>query len=308
MTSPLISIISPCFNEEHSIYPFLENILPILKGLNKNYEIIFINDGSIDSTLNILLEAQKKYKHIRILNLARNFGKEAALTAGLEYAKGDAIIPIDVDLQHPPKTIIKFIKEWENGYDIVVGKRLTRTGESRLKKITAKYFYHFYNKVSNISIPKDVGDFRLMDKKVVNALNLLPENQRFMKGLFSWVGFKSISVEYHQNERCAGDSSFNQWKLWNFAIDGITSFSTLPLRVSLYIGIIISFFSFLLAFILILETFFYGIIIPGYVSTITMILFLGGIQLIGIGILGEYIGRIYIETKRRPIYILENEY
>ena len=308
MTSSKLSIIVPCFNEEKNIKTFLEVIVPILSPLKYSYEIIFVNDGSKDDTLNQLLLLQQHYPHIRILNFTRNFGKEAALTAGLEYATGDAMIPIDVDLQHPPQTIIKFIKKWEEGYDVVVGKRMNRTGESYFKKITAKYFYILYNKISNVEIPADVGDFRLIDKRVAAVLKLMPENQRFMKGLFAWVGFKTATVEYYQEERLDGDTSFTKWKLWNFAIDGITSFSTVPLRLALYFGVFISFCSFLLLAILIIEPMFYGIVVPGYISTIAMILFLGGIQLLGIGILGEYIGRMYIEIKRRPTYLLENEY
>jgi len=191
---------------------------------------------------------------------------------------------------------------------VVAGKRLSRTGEHPLKKLSAKLFYGIHNKISDIEIPADIGDFRLMSRKVVEALKLLPENQRFMKGIFAWVGFKTAVVEYYQEERVAGKSSFNGWSLWNFALDGITSFSTVPLRIWLYLGLVISFFSFLLGIWLVVEAILYGIEVPGYVSTIAMVLFLGGIQLIGIGILGEYIGRLFKEAKRRPVYIIENEY
>jgi glycosyltransferase involved in cell wall biosynthesis len=271
------------------------------------YEIIFINDGSTDNTLTVLQEAKKQIPQIRILNLSRNFGKEAALSAGIEHTKGDAVIPIDTDLQHPPEIIKDFIQEWQKGYDVVAGKRLTRTGESKLKKLSAKLFYSLHSKISHVDIPPDIGDFRLMSRKVVEALKLLPENQRFMKGIFAWVGFKTTIVEYVQEERVAGKTSFNGWKLWNFALDGITSFSTVPLRIWLYIGLSISSLSFLLAIIILLDTLFFGIDVPGYTSTILMVLFLGGIQLIGIGFLGEYIGRIYQEAKRRPPYIIDEE-
>ncbi len=306
--SPELSIVCPAYNEEENIENFLTSLLPVLERIGLTYEIVFVNDGSKDNTLEVLKRAKKKYPSIRILNLSRNFGKEAALTAGLEHARGDAVIAIDADLQHPVETIEEFVKKWKSGYDVVVGKRLSRTGEHPLKKASAKLFYNIHNKISDIEIPSDVGDFRLMDKKVIEALKTLPENQRFMKGIFAWLGYKTAVVEYYQDERAAGESSFNGWKLWNLAIDGITSFSTAPLRIWLYMGFVISLLSFLLAIILILEVMIKGITVPGYVSTITMILFLGGIQLIGIGILGEYIGRIYKESKRRPTYIIESEY
>jgi len=286
----------------------LEKLIPIMQDIQRSYEIIFVNDGSTDNTLNVLLKAKSKNSQIRILNLSRNFGKEAALTAGLEHAMGEAVIPIDADLQHPPEIIIEFIKKWEDGFDVVVGKRTVRTGEGVIKKLTAKYFYKFHNQISDVEIPYNVGDFRLMSRKVIEALKRLPENQRFMKGLFAWVGFNTAVVEYEQAPRAAGKTSYNGWKLWDFALDGITSFSTLPLRIWMYIGFLISFLSFLYGSAIVINTLILGVDTPGYASMITIILFLGGIQLIGIGILGEYIGRIYKETKRRPLYIIEKEY
>ena len=303
-----LSIICPCFNEEGTIKIFLEKLIPIMQDIQRSYEIIFVNDGSTDDTLNVLLKAKSKNSQIRILNLSRNFGKEAALTAGLEHAMGEVVIPIDADLQHPPEIIIEFIKKWEDGFDVVVGKRTVRTGEGVIKKLTAKYFYKFHNQISDVEIPYNVGDFRLMSRKVIEALKRLPENQRFMKGLFAWVGFNTAVVEYEQAPRAAGKTSYNGWKLWDFALDGITSFSTLPLRIWMYIGFLISFLSFLYGSAIVINTLILGVDTPGYASMITVILFLGGIQLIGIGILGEYIGRIYKETKRRPLYIIEKEY
>ena len=303
-----LSIICPTYNEEKTIIPFLTTIIPILDEIGKSYEILFINDGSKDKTLDTLLDARKENTNIRILNFSRNFGKEAALTAGLDYAEGSAVIPIDVDLQHPPHVIKEFVDKWEEGYDVVVGKRMSRTGEHPLKKWSAKFFYQLNNKISHINIPEDIGDFRLMSRKVIDALKLLPENQRFMKGIFAWVGFRTATVEYYQEERIAGESSFGAWKLWNFALDGITSFSTVPLRVWFYIGLSISSIAFLLGVWIVGKTLILGVDTPGYASMMTMILFLGGIQLMGIGILGEYIGRIYMETKHRPVYIVEDEY
>ena len=306
--NPVISIICPAYNESDGIGIFLEHLVPVMDRLNQTYEIVFVNDGSRDNTLEVLLQAKKRYNHIRILNLSRNFGKEAALTAGLEHAKGEAVVAIDTDLQHPPQIIEQFVKKWQEGYDVVVGKRLSRTGEHPLKKVAAKLFYTLHNKISDIEIPADIGDFRLMSRKVVDALKQLPENQRFMKGIFAWVGFKTAVVEYYQEERVAGKSSFNGWKLWNFALDGITSFSTVPLRVWLYIGVVIAAISFMFGIWIAVKTIVFGVETPGYASTMVMILFLGGIQLMGIGIMGEYIGRLYKEAKRRPVYILEGEY
>ena len=304
----VVSLVCPCYNEEMVIDMFLEKVVPILESLHKTFEIIFVNDGSTDGTFSKIYQAKEKYPYIRLLNLSRNFGKEAALTAGLDYAEGSVVIPIDVDLQHPPELIVTFIEKWEEGYDVVAGKRMTRTGEHPLKKISAKLFYTLHNKISDIYIPRDIGDYRLMSRKVIESLKQLPENQRFMKGIFAWLGYKTAIVEYYQEERAAGKSSFSGWKLWNFALDGITSFSTVPLRIWLYVGMIISSIAFIFGVGIVFKTLIYGIDTPGYASTMTMILFLGGIQLMGIGILGEYIGRIYKESKRRPVYIIEQEY
>lgn len=308
MNNPIISIIAPCYNEEETIEPFLRRIEEILTQINEPYEIVFINDGSRDNTLNVLLNAKQNFKNIRIINFSRNFGKEAALTAGLDKARGEAAIPIDVDLQDPPELIKELVARWREGYDVVLAKRADRTSDSFAKRVSADLFYKLNGKISNVDIPNNVGDFRLMSKRVVEALKQLPENQRFMKGLFAWVGFKTVAIEYVREKREAGQSSFNGWKLWNFALDGITSFSTLPLRIWLYIGALVSFLSFLYGSFIILKTLIFGVDLPGYASLAVIMLFLGGIQLIGIGILGEYIGRIYSESKRRPSYIIEGEY
>jgi len=304
----IVSLIVPCYNEANILLEFMKKTQSVLESLFCDYEIIFINDGSIDNTLNVLLDLKKQYKFIKIINLSRNFGKEAALTAGLNYTKGDMIIPIDADLQHPPSVIVDLITKYKEGYEVVLAKRLSRTGESKLKKVSAHLFYTFYNKISDIPIIEDVGDFRLMSRKVVNAITTLPENQRFMKGIFSWVGFKTGIIEYYQEDRFAGTSNFGGMKLWKFALDGITSFSTMPLKIWTYIGIIISISAFLLLSDILITTYLYGTDLPGYVSTIAVVLFLGGIQLIGIGLLGEYLGRTYLETKHRPTYIVEGEY
>ena len=305
---PFLSVVAPCYNEEDVIDIFLEKIFTVLTELNKSYEIVFVNDGSSDRTLEILITKAEEYDAIRVINLSRNFGKEAALSAGLDMTFGEVVVPIDVDLQDPPDLILDFVKKYEEGYDVVVGKRVDRTTDSFAKRISAETFYKLHNKISDIEIPNNVGDYRLMSRRVINELKRLPETQRFMKGLFSWLGFKTAIVEYTREARVAGKTSFNGWKLWNFALDGITSFSTAPLRMWLYIGITLASISFVYGFFIILKTLIFGISSPGYASIITIILFLGGIQLIGIGMLGEYVGRIYIESKNRPIYIIEDEY
>lgn len=303
-----LSIIVPVYNEEEVVELFLSEITKVLSVLNKTYEIIFINDGSKDSTLERLIDLKKIYNEIRIINLSRNFGKESAMTAGLDAAKGDAIIPIDVDLQDPPELIIDFVKKWEEGYDVVLAKRSDRTLDTISKRVTANFFYMFHNKIADVKIPNNVGDYRLFTRKVLNAIQKLPENQRFMKGIFSWVGFKTTIVEYKRDERKAGETSFNTWKLWNFALEGITGFSTVLLRIWLYLGFMIASIAIIYGAWIIIKTLIFGIDIPGYASTTTIVLFIGGIQLIGIGILGEYIGRLYMESKRRPIYIIDEEY
>lgn len=303
--SPVISLICPCHNEEEVLDIFIEEIKQVLKTVDLDYEILFINDGSTDNTLNKLHEIKRLNADIRIINLSRNFGKEAALTAGLDYSNGEVIIPIDVDLQDPPELIIEFIKHWKEGSEVVLAKRVDRTTDSFFKHHSANMFYKIHNVIADVQIPENVGDYRLITRKVLNDIKKLPENQRFMKGIFSWVGYKPTVIEYSRKERKAGKSSFNGWKLWNFALDGITSFSTIPLRIWLYVGFFISILSFVYGVFIISRTLILGVDVPGYASLLTAVLFLGGIQLIGIGILGEYVGRIYFETKKRPIYIGE---
>lgn len=303
-----ISILCPLYNEEKMVSAFLQRLVGVLKNIPKSFEIICVNDGSTDGTLTALLDAQKKYHQIRIVNLSRNFGKEAALSAGIDYSFGEVVIPIDADLQDPPELIEDMIKRWENGYDVVLAKRVDRSTDSFLKRNTALLFYKIHNSISATNIPDNVGDYRLMSRKVVNSLKAMPENQRFMKGLFAWVGFNTAEVEYTRAARKSGGSKFNGWKLWNLALDGITSFSTLPIRIWLYLGFVISTLSLSYGLFIIFKTLILGVDVPGYASLLTSILFLGGIQLIGIGLIGEYIGRIYMESKKRPLYIVEGEY
>ncbi|MFT5721040.1 MAG: glycosyltransferase involved in cell wall biosynthesis [Motiliproteus sp.] len=305
---PKLSLVCPCYNEAEVLGFFMEAVSPVLTEIGLSYEIVFINDGSTDGTLDALQALQGQYLGIRIINLSRNFGKEAALTAGIDQARGEALIPIDVDLQDPPELIKDFVREWHNGFDVVVAKRVDRSSDTRAKKLSAELYYKFHNAISYVPIPDNVGDYRLITRKVVDAIQLLPENQRFMKGVFSWVGFNTQVVEYTRGPRKAGNTSFNGWKLWNFALEGITSFSTTPLRIWLYIGALISLFAFLYGSVIVIKTLLFGADTPGYASLLTVILFLGGIQLIGIGVLGEYMGRLYMEAKRRPVYIIDREF
>lgn len=304
--TPFISIIVPVFNEEAAIATFFSAIFDTLSDYPSDIEIIMVNDGSSDETKDKIIKQIKKYPCTRLICLSRNFGKEAALTAGIDYAKGDVVIPMDVDLQDPPELIMPMIDKWQNGFDVVYGVRASRNGDSLAKRLTANMFYRFFNWISDVSIPENVGDFRLMDRKVVNALKMFPERNRFMKGLFSWSGFKSTSVSYERCSRAKGESKWSYWRLWNFALDGLFSFSTVPLRIWSYIGAFISFLAFIYIGFLVLRVFISGIDVPGYASIMTVILFFGGIQLLSIGIIGEYIGRIFMETKTRPIYIVDS--
>lgn len=287
---------------------FFERIVPILEGTGETFEIVCVNDGSHDGTLEALLVAREKNRHVRIIDLSRNFGKEAALSAGIDFAVGDAVIPIDADLQDPPELIPDMIEQWRSGYDQVLARRRDRDSDSRAKRTSAYLFYWLHNKIADTPLPENVGDFRLMDRKVVDVIKHLPERNRFMKGLFSWVGFRTTTIEYVREPRQRGRTKFDTWRLWNLALEGITSFSSAPLRVWTYLGFIVAVISFILALKVILRTLIYGIELPGYASLMTVVLFLGGIQLVGIGVLGEYLGRVFSEAKARPLYIVQRAY
>ncbi|MGK7954467.1 MAG: glycosyltransferase family 2 protein, partial [Crocosphaera sp.] len=267
-----------------------------------------IDDGSQDQTLNCLIDYHRRYPEIKVISLSRNFGKDIALTAGLENAQGKAIIPIDADLQDPPELIEQLIEKWREGYDVVYGKRRSRQGESWFKKTTANAFYRLIGRISTVPIPRDTGDFRLLDRRVVEAIKTMPERTRFMKGLFAWVGFKQTYVLYDRPNRVQGITKWNYWKLWNFALDGITSFSLVPLKVWSYLGLVLSLLAFSYGSFLIIRTIILGIDVPGYASLMVTMLFIGGVQLITLGILGEYLGRIYQETKQRPLYLIRERY
>ncbi|WP_079913852.1 glycosyltransferase family 2 protein [Paenibacillus sp. 32352] len=303
MQTPLISIIVPMYNEGSNVDIFYERMKKVLDQIGYPYEIVCINDGSRDDTLLRLKNLNFKDPRVKLIDLSRNFGKEIAMSAGLDLCTGDLVIPIDADLQDPPELIAALIEKWKEGYDVVYATRLKREGETVMKKATAHMFYRLIKKMTPIDIPADTGDFRLMTRPVVDALKELREHHRFMKGLFSWVGFKQTSVPYLREPRYSGKSSFNFLKLFNFAIEGITSFTFVPLQIATYIGIGVSFFSFLYAIYMFTNTLLYGNPVPGYPSLIVTILFLGGVQLMTLGIIGEYIGRIYNETKNRPLYL-----
>jgi glycosyltransferase involved in cell wall biosynthesis len=301
-----ISLIVPVYNEEQAIALFYQAVRqePLLAAYT--VEIVFVNDGSSDLTGEFAQALALADDNVLLVDFSRNFGKEAALFAGLEYASGEAIIPMDVDLQDPINVVPMLIREWQNGADVVLAKRHDRSADSYLKRQAASMFYQVLNVIASTKIEENVGDFRLMDRKVVDVVRTLPEQQLFMKGVLSWAGFKTVIVEYDRAARAAGNTKFNGWKLWNLALDGITSFSTVPLRVWTYIGGAISLFSLVYAAYRVIDKIFFGNDVPGYTSLITAVLLLGGVQLIGIGILGEYIGRIYMEAKHRPRYVVKN--
>jgi glycosyltransferase involved in cell wall biosynthesis len=307
-TDPLLSLIVPVFNEEESIDLFLKAVPPLLDGAGFRFEIVFVNDGSRDNTLAHLLDSSMRDRRIRVVNLSRNFGKEAALTAGIDYAKGDVLIPMDIDLQDPPELIQPFIARWREGYDIVYGVRSARAWDTAAKRVSAGWFYRVFNSMSPVRIPANVGDFRLVDRRAIEVLRQLPERNRFMKGLFAWVGFNAIGVPYERPQRAAGSTKFNLWRLWNFALDGVVSFSTVPLRASFYIGVAIAAIAVLYALFIISRVLIFGRDTPGYASLLIAVLVLGAIQLLSLGIIGEYLGRLFLEVKGRPVYVVENVY
>lgn len=303
-----ISVVVPLYNEEENIDALFRRLLAVLEALNTSYEVICVNDGSRDNTLKNLVEYHQRYPQIKVVNLSRNFGKDTAMSAGIDYSQGMAVIPIDADLQDPPELIAEMIEKWHEGYDVVYASRRVRIGESWFKRFSAEGFYQVINKLSRVSIPPNTGDFRLIDRRVVESIKKMPERQRFMKGIFAWVGYKQTSILFDREPRYQGQTKWNYWKLWNFAIDGITSFSFLPLKVWTYVGLIIALVSLVYASFLILRTIIFGIDVPGYASLMVAVLFLGGIQLLTLGIIGEYIGRVYEEVKGRPLYLVRDCY
>lgn len=305
----LLSLVVPVFNEEAAIQPFLERAVPAVEaacrriGPGSTYEIVFVDDGSTDSTLAVLLAARSRAR-IHVVSLSRNFGKDAALVAGMRQTRGRVVVPIDVDLQDPPEVIVEMVALWMGGAQIVNGVRSERSGDTGLKQITARAFYGIYNRFADRRIPANAGDFRLLDRQVVDVLNALPERSRFMKGLFSWVGFTQAEVRFRREPRSHGVTKWRYWRLWNFALDGLTGSTTAPLRIWTYIGVTVAGMAMLYGSAIVLQTLAFGNPVPGYPSLIVAVLFLGGLNLISLGILGEYVGRIATEVRGRPLYLV----
>lgn len=310
MSKPVLSLIVPVKDEEQAIEPFVERVKEVLAATDdpasREFEILFVDDGSTDETLQRIREANSRDARIRAVSLSRNFGKEAALSAGLDYVRGAAVVPIDVDLQDPPDVLPEMIRRWREGFEIVCGIRQNRETDSLPKRLTADLYYRAHNWLSEDKIPEHAGDFRLLDRKVVDVVRALPERNRFMKGLFAWGGFHVAYVPYRRAARSIGESKFDYWHLWKFAVDGITSASTVPLRIWSYLGGVVALLAITFAIVLIIRTLVLGTEVPGYASLMVTILFLGGLQLLSLGILGEYVGRILIESKQRPLYVVRD--
>lgn len=301
----LITVLIPVFNEEEVLQMCFERVAGVMESLKHPYEILFVNDGSSDNSWDTIKKLKQKHSNISAINLSRNFGKEHAMTAGLQYSKGEAVVIIDADLQDPPELIPQFVEKWKEGFDNVYGRREIREGETWIKKSTASVFYKILHKLSKVEVPKDTGDFRLLSNRAVESLLDLKEQHRFMKGLFAWVGYPAYEIKYNRDPRAAGTTSFNYWKLWNFALEGITSFTSAPLKIATYMGLLTSLLAFVYGLFIIFKTLIYGDPVSGYPSLMTVILFMGGVQLLFIGVLGEYLGRVFEEVKRRPLYIIQ---
>ncbi len=302
-----LSIVVPAFNEREVLPEFHRRLAAVLDTLRVQAEILYINDGSSDDTIRIMHGLRAADSRVAVLDLSRNFGKEIAVTAGLDHTNGDAVIVIDVDLQDPPELIPTLIQAWREGHDVVYAQRIEREGETHLKKLTAFIFYRLMHKISRVKVPTDAGDYRLLSRRAVESLRRLRERHRFMKGLFAWIGYPQKAIPYRRDPRFAGATKFNYWKLWNFALEGFTSFTIGPLKVATYLGSLIALWTFGFAGWIIIKTLVFGEPARGYPTLMVVILFLGGVQLISIGVLGEYVGRMFNETKSRPLYLL-NEY
>jgi glycosyltransferase involved in cell wall biosynthesis len=292
----------PAYNEEEGLLELHRRHTAVLENLDADWEVLYVNDGSSDGTLSVLNGFNDP--RVAIIDLSRNFGKEIAMTAGLDHARGDAVVVIDADLQDPPELIPELVRRWREGFDVVYARRAARDGETLVKKATAKLFYRAIQFLSRVKIPADTGDYRLLSRRAVEALRLLREQHRFMKGLFAWIGFPQVAVYYHRDPRFAGSTKWNYWNLWNFALEGITSFSIGPLKIATYVGLLTALASFLAAGVIIYKTIVYGEAVRGYPSLMVVMLFLGGVQLMSLGMIGEYLGRMFNETKRRPLYLV----
>jgi glycosyltransferase involved in cell wall biosynthesis len=305
MASPTLSIVAPAYNEERNIPAFLAAIVPVLEGIGETFEIVFVNDGSRDGTLGMLAAASSQDPRIKVVGLARNFGKDVALSAGLAHATGQAVIPIDCDLQHPPELIPQFVAKWREGYDMVIGVRSKRDEEGFVRRTLSQTYYKVMRSMTSVEIPPNAGDFRLLDRKILDVINKMPERHRFMKGIFAWPGFKVASIEFQANMR-ANDtrSSWSFFKLWRFALDGLFSFSTAPLKLWTYVGLLSAGAAFVYLLVTLIQKLFFGIEAPGYASLLVVLLFFNGLLMISNGIQGEYIARIFEEVKGRPLYVV----
>ena len=301
-----LTVVVAAFNEEAALPALHPRISAVLDSLDLASRILYVDDGSRDGTWAVLQSLARIDPRVSLLRLSRNFGKELALTAGLDLVETDAALVLDADGQDPPELIPAFVEKWREGFDVVYGTRTTRDGESWLKQATAKAFYRVMNQLSKPGIPADTGDFRLMSRRVLDALRNLRERQRFMKGLFAWVGFPQVSIAYQREPRIAGASKFNYWRLWNFALEGITGFSTAPLRVATYLGLGTALLSFAYGAWVIAKTLIWGEPVQGWPTMMAVVLFLGGVQLMALGVIGEYLGRLYLEAKHRPLYLVQD--
>ena len=304
----LLSIVCPAYNEEATLVGFAIAVEAAMRALAQPFEIVFVNDGSSDATLETMSRLRRTHGNIAIVDLSRNFGKEIATTAGLDQARGDAVVVMDADLQDPPEVIKEMIDGWREGYDVVYARRRERNGDGPVKKMTASLFYKLIHGVADVDIPENVGDFRLMSRKAVDAVCAMREHHRFMKGIFAWIGFPSKEVLYDRAPRSAGATKWNYWRLWNLSIEGITSSTIAPLKMSTYFGFATAFAAFLSGAFFIVKTLVFGDPVPGFPTLVVLVLFLGGIQLMVLGVIGEYLGRVFNETKRRPLYFATEIY
>jgi polyisoprenyl-phosphate glycosyltransferase len=301
---PTLSVVVPAYDEEEVLPLFHERLVAVLARLDLDAEIIYVDDGSRDGTARVIEGLRERDARVALVGLSRNFGKEIALSAGLDHARGDAVVVIDADLQDPPEFIPRLLERWGDGYDVVYAKRTARDGETLLKRATSHVFYRVIQRLSQVAIPEDTGDFRVLSRRAVDALRQVREQHRFMKGLFAWIGFPQVAVPYKRDPRLAGRTKWNYWRLWNLALEGITSFTTAPLKLAMYVGLVTALGAFVYGAIIIAKTLLYGNPVPGYPSLMTVILFLGGIQLVSMGVIGEYLARTFDETKGRPLYLV----
>jgi len=306
LAPPVLSLVVPMFNESGNLDKLFARLSDVMAEIGVSYEIVCVDDGSRDDSVARALAHRGRDPRIKVVELSRNFGKELALTAGLRHTAGQAVVMIDADLQHPPEVIKDMLEKWRDGFEMVIAVRRDREQESAVKRLAAKMFYDIFGRVSEVRLPQGAGDFRLLDRKVVNVLNAMPEHSRFMKGLYAWVGFRQATIPFDVADRAHGETKFNLFRLYRLAVDGITSFTSLPLKVWTFMGMLVATFALLYGFVFIIKTLVLGIDVPGYPSLIVAITFFSGVQLISLGVIGEYLGRVFSEVKNRPLYVVRN--